>query len=495
MSFPENCSKAEFYALLAKYNATPSLGGEEWASCNWFNLENVIDRISSLQHESKFKLGTNKTILCSVLAACLTAAIETRFKRKGEENAIIDSLQNLAEVFQKQSDEERNVNNLLRATLREEHVKNSQNSDSSKETEEKETLRINQNCSQTELALMKNCGKHCCNNMKPLIKTECNYINNEDLNLHIITKEIPYTATELTKLAKQYGLFPQKSETEHICQVSLTGGDQILLSEKEAGGCWGHGVFLTTADRRIPWSPNQHTVHWAGGLNPLERRDPLISTPDELLENIHKAGCLQLIHENKLIPGFESPIQSPVKPEIMTFLTQELPGTLKPTAILQKTIVAMSSTERSDKLLSNQNDPFVFLYDLLRKRIKWDWTSSQEEAFPHCFLDCFSSPVSVTISNLLRTGTREHRRFGGSSWPSTGGTENRATTPERDLLIFSSFSERCHQVLFILCGGGYWASQISRFFPPLSKEFFPVPVGRRGHVGFAFWRGSPLQIL
>lgn len=85
--------KAEFYALLAKYNATPSPGGEKWASCNWFNLENVVDRICSLQHETKFKLGTNKTILCSVLGACLTAAIETRFKRKSEENAIIDSLQ------------------------------------------------------------------------------------------------------------------------------------------------------------------------------------------------------------------------------------------------------------------------------------------------------------------------------------------------------------------------------------------------------------------
>ncbi|XP_059347489.1 uncharacterized protein LOC132086046 [Ammospiza nelsoni] len=152
---------------------------------------------------------------------------------------------------------------------------------------------------------MKNCGKHCCNNIKPLIKTECNYINNEDFSPHKTTKEIPYTATELTKLAKQYGLLPQKSETEHICQVSLTGGDQILLSEQEAGGCWGHGVFLTTADRRIPWSLTQHKDHWAEGLNPLERRDPLVRTPDQLLENIHKAGCLQLIHEKKRYTTWE----------------------------------------------------------------------------------------------------------------------------------------------------------------------------------------------
>uniref|UniRef100_A0A8C5JRS8 Uncharacterized protein n=1 Tax=Junco hyemalis TaxID=40217 RepID=A0A8C5JRS8_JUNHY len=399
--------KAEFYALLAKYNATPSPGGEEWASCNWFNLENVIDRISSLQHESKFKLGSNKIILCSVLGACLTAAIETRFKRKSEENAIIDSLQNLVEALQKQLDEERNVNNLLRAALREEHVKNSQNSDSSKEAEEKETPHINQNCPQKELALMKNCGKHCCNNIKPLSKTECNFINNEDLNPHKTSKEIPYTATEFTKLAKQYGLLPQKSETEHICQVSLTRGDQILLSEQEASGCWGHGVFLTTADRRIPWSLTQHTAHWAGGLNPLERRDSLVSTPDQLLENIHKTGCLKTIHEKKLILGFESPILSPVKPEILTSLTQGLPGTLKPTAILlQKTIVAMSPIERPDKLLSNQNDPFVPLYDLLRKRIKWDWTSSQKETLGNT-----TAVQNLSDNSIILT-------FSASSWQS-----------------------------------------------------------------------------
>uniref|UniRef100_A0A8C3MY78 Uncharacterized protein n=1 Tax=Geospiza parvula TaxID=87175 RepID=A0A8C3MY78_GEOPR len=376
--------KGDFYSWLAKYNAKPSPGGETWAENNWFNLESVIDRVCSLQHESKFKVGKNKNILCSVLGACLTAAIETRFKRKSGENAIIDSLQNLVEVLQKQLDEERKVNNLLRAALREEHVRNSQNADSSKETEEKETPHINQNCPQKELTLMKNCGKHCCNNMKPLIKTECSYINNEDLNPHKTTEEIPYTATEITKLAKQYGLLPQKSETEYVCQLSLTGRDQILLSEQEASGLWGHGVFLTAADRRIPWSLTQHTAHSAEGLNPLERRDALVSTPDQLQENIHKAGCLQIIHEKKLIPSFESPMKSPVKPEIIS-LTQGLSETLKPTAILlQKTIVAMSPVERPDKLPSYQNDPFVPLSDLAEEKNKMGLDFFPEENIVQC---------------------------------------------------------------------------------------------------------------
>ncbi|KAL2307384.1 hypothetical protein Nmel_000344 [Mimus melanotis] len=52
--------KAAFYTLLAKYSARPSQGGEEWANSNWFNLEKVIDRICSLQHESKFRLAKIK---------------------------------------------------------------------------------------------------------------------------------------------------------------------------------------------------------------------------------------------------------------------------------------------------------------------------------------------------------------------------------------------------------------------------------------------------
>ncbi|XP_063004069.1 uncharacterized protein LOC134434395 [Melospiza melodia melodia] len=72
----------------------------------------------------------------------------------------------------------------------------------------------------------------------------------------------------------------------------------------------------------------------------------------------------------------------------MTSLTQRLPGKIKPTAILlQKTIVALSPIERLDKFLSNQNDPFVLLYDLLRKRIKWDWTSSQKETLQLLILE------------------------------------------------------------------------------------------------------------
>ncbi|XP_072777375.1 uncharacterized protein [Taeniopygia guttata] len=376
-------AKDEFYALLAKYNAKPSPRGEEWAQSNWFNLDNVVDRICSLQHDTKFKLGRNKTILCSVLGACLTAAVETRFERRSEENAIIDSLQNLVEILQKQLDEEKNKSNFLQAALKEEQIKNAKLTNKLKETEEKKTPHINQVYPHKELEAVNNCGEHCCSHLRPLIKTEYNYLSDDDLEPHITTKHIPYTATELAELKREYGRLPHESETEYVFWVSLTGGDQIKLTEQEASGYWGHGVFLTTGDKRDSWSLTQRVAFWAGGTSPLEREDPtaIISTPDQLLESVHKAACLQMIRRKKLIPGFESPMQLPVKPEIMTPLICGLPEILKPTAIaLQKTIMTLSPVERPDRFPSNQMNSLVPLYDLLRKGVKWDWTSSQEEA-------------------------------------------------------------------------------------------------------------------
>ncbi|XP_068856709.1 uncharacterized protein [Aphelocoma coerulescens] len=295
----------------------------------------------------------------AVLGACLAAAIDHRLKQCTEEKAIIDSLQSLVEILQKQLDEEKNKNHLLEAALKEEYFRNSKNADSPKETEEKETPHIDQIYPQKELILVKNCGENCCPRVRPLIKTEYNYINDEDFEPHITTKQIPYTAVELARLKKEYGRLPHESETEYVFRVSLTRGDQIQLTEQEASGYWGHGVFLTTGDKRGTWSLTQRTAFWTGGLNPLERGDPLaiIGTPDQLLESVHKAACLQMIHERKLTPGYESPMQLPVKPALMTPLIRGLPESLKPTAIaLQKTIAAVGPVERLDRFLGNPSD-------------------------------------------------------------------------------------------------------------------------------------------
>ncbi|XP_066194403.1 uncharacterized protein [Sylvia atricapilla] len=351
--------KNAFYALLAKHGARPSPAREGWAQKNWCNFENIVDRIYSLQHDARFKLGRNKTILCSVLGACLSAAIETRLKRVSEENAIKDSLQNLVEALQKQLEQERNHVYLLQFSLAEERRKNLNPIETPKEIEEKESYTIKQIYPQKELIHMQNCGEHCCSNLRPLIKTEYNYINEEDRDPHITTKEIPYTATELAKIKKEYSRLPSESETEYVFRVSLTGDDQIKLSEQEASGYWGHGVFLTTGNTRAPWSLTQCAAYWTGGLNPLERGDPLaiVGTSDQLLENIHKAAWFQMIHERKLFSGCESPKQQPAKPEIMTPLIRGLPESLKLTAILlQKTIASITPVDRLERCLGHASD-------------------------------------------------------------------------------------------------------------------------------------------
>lgn len=88
--------------------------------------------------------------------------------------------------------------------------------------------------------------------------------------------------------------------------MSFSGGDKIKLTEQEASGYWGHGVFLTTGDKRDTWSLTQYAAFWAGGINTLERGDPLaiVSTPDQVLESAHKATCLQMIHGIKVNSWF-----------------------------------------------------------------------------------------------------------------------------------------------------------------------------------------------
>uniref|UniRef100_A0A8C3QSL6 Uncharacterized protein n=1 Tax=Cyanoderma ruficeps TaxID=181631 RepID=A0A8C3QSL6_9PASS len=349
--------KTAFYALLAKHGARPSPAGEGWAQNNWFNFENIVDRIYSLQHDARYKLGRNKTILCSVLGACLSAAIETRFKRVNEENAVIDSLQNLVEAVQKQLEQERNqkdsLQNLVKALK--EHLEQKTDQIYLLQT----SLAEERNTPSKKLVHMQNCGEHCCSNLRPLTKTEYNYINEEDQDPHITTKEIPYTATESAKLKKEYSHLPSEFETEYVFRVSLTGGDQIKLSEQNASGYWGRGVFLTTGNTRAPWSLTQCAAHWAGGLSPLERGDPLaiVGTSDQLLENIHKAACLQMLHERKLISGNESPMQQPVKPEIMIPLIHSLLEFIKPTVILlQKTIAFNTLVDRLERFLGHTSD-------------------------------------------------------------------------------------------------------------------------------------------
>ncbi|KFR16513.1 hypothetical protein N306_03650, partial [Opisthocomus hoazin] len=138
------------------------------------------------------------------------------------------------------------------------------------------------------------------------------------------------------------------------------GGHGILLSEREAEGYWGPGVFLTTGDRQAPWSLTQRAAYWAGGLNPLERGDPLAitGTTDQLLENVQKAACLQMMYDRELKPNLSSPMLLPADPARMTPLIRGLPDSLKPIGIqLQGKIQNTPSEERTAAALEEGAAP------------------------------------------------------------------------------------------------------------------------------------------
>ncbi|KAK4806115.1 hypothetical protein QYF61_005487 [Mycteria americana] len=172
--------------------------------------------------------------------------------------------------------------------------------------------------------------------LRPLIKTEFQYEGCADTAPEIVTKEIPYSATELAKLQDRYSRLPRETETEYVWRVSLTGGDRIKLSEEDAQGYWGPGVFLTVPDTRAPWSLTQRAAYWAGGLDPVERGDPVsIPTPgpDQITESVQKTACLQLMHDRLLIPYQPSPMLLKADPNRMKPLIKGLPDPLKVYAI------------------------------------------------------------------------------------------------------------------------------------------------------------------
>ena len=45
-------------------------------------------------------------------------------------------------------------------------------------------------------------------------------------------------------------------------KVSLTGGEQILLIEKESEGYWGPGIYFSTGNHCAPWSLTQKDAYW-----------------------------------------------------------------------------------------------------------------------------------------------------------------------------------------------------------------------------------------
>ncbi|XP_074682581.1 uncharacterized protein LOC141924255 [Strix aluco] len=343
----------KLYDLLEAHRSRPSVQGLDWARKHWFQVQSVVDRIRVLQKEAKVKKGKGKSIICAVLGASLVAAMEEKKEKSRQDDIVTDSLQSAIQSLQNQLREAKEVVEdqkeqimILKSELREQLLAET---DTLAEAQVKLLEKgIRQIYPQGDLQKARETVESL-PHMYPLVKTEYIYEDDSDHRPQVITKEVPFTSTELAKLKKDFARTAKESETEYVWRVSLSGGDGILLSEKEAEGYWGPGVFLTTGDHRAPWSLTQRVAYWAGGLNPLERGDPLAitGTVDQLVESVQKAACLQMMYDRELKPNQGSPMMMPVDPERMTPLIRGLPDSLKPIGIqLQGKIQNSSNVER-----------------------------------------------------------------------------------------------------------------------------------------------------
>ena len=198
----------KLYDLLEDYRSCPSVQGQGWAKKHWFQPQSVVDRIRILPKEAKVKKGKGKAIICVVLGASLAAAMEER-KQKSGQSDMIRSLQKQLQESKQLLEEERKLVGVLKREL-----KNQLSREAEVDTPPAEK-RTQQTYPQRDLQRAKETVESP-PNVCPVIKTEYVYEDSSDDRPQIITKEAPYTATELAKLRKDFSRMAKEFETEYV---------------------------------------------------------------------------------------------------------------------------------------------------------------------------------------------------------------------------------------------------------------------------------------
>lgn len=153
--------------------------------------------------------------------------------------------------------------------------------------------------------------------------------DNDEGHATVCTMPGSPSETELMKIQEKYSRRPGESVVEHVWQLSLEGGDRIMLDE-EAGGYWGPGLFLTTKPGGLNYSLTAQAVYWAGGIDPQERGEPLeirATGYSDTAAAVQKAACIQAIYERDELR--KSPMLAPIDPAQLTPLICSLPDCLK----------------------------------------------------------------------------------------------------------------------------------------------------------------------
>lgn len=270
--------------LLRKYKCAPSKARKEWAQKFWNDEDKEIELIEECRSEEKLWKckGKGKGIVSAVLGAwssCLQKEVKESCPPgriadveyaalKSENKGLKTSLVFEIEKQEKLGTENRELKMLLALAERRE-----------RQLQEKFDLLLNQlpsSVSDKQTHKLIHCtNPETCNGdicyssdnkelvgdsdydftLEPvpiqlLIKTET--ANDGKDNVCTTVQTIPWSLEKLAKLQEKYSRHPEESRMEHEWRVSLEGGDSISLSEEEAGGSGGPGVFLTIAeDKKI----------------------------------------------------------------------------------------------------------------------------------------------------------------------------------------------------------------------------------------------------
>ena len=229
-----NIGKETLFKLLEKYKSKPSVPGMDWARGNWYNLQAVTDRIVALQKDAKVRSGKGKGFICAVLGASLAAAVEEKKQKLYQTDIVIDPLQTAVQTLQNQLretkellEEEREQNIILKNELRGQLLAEA---DTLAEAEVKLLEKgIRQIYPQGDLQKAKETVESLPHMLNVnLVKTEYVYEDDSDNRPQVITKEVPFTATELAKLKKDFERTAKESETEYVWRVSLSGGNFVV---------------------------------------------------------------------------------------------------------------------------------------------------------------------------------------------------------------------------------------------------------------------------
>uniref|UniRef100_A0A8B9EKY0 Uncharacterized protein n=1 Tax=Anser cygnoides TaxID=8845 RepID=A0A8B9EKY0_ANSCY len=256
--------------LLQKCKCFPSQVGKEWAQKFWKNQEKVVESIEQCQASRKIRQRKGKSVICAVLDACLSCAQQGAKETPAPKLISCMEYTAFKSEFEVADPESWDGDFWL------------DSDDDVEEISDSEPQSISS---------------------RPLVKTETAVDDNDEI---------------------------RESEVEYVWRVSLEGGDRIMLSEEEAGGFWGPGVFLTTTPGDHNYSITAWAAYWAGGVDPQERGEPLeirATSYSDLAVAVQRAACIQAIYERDEFR--KSLMLAPVDPVRLTLLIHGLPDCLK----------------------------------------------------------------------------------------------------------------------------------------------------------------------